>query len=244
MGAHVIDMCLDQQLVTSHSQESSSSTTLMPITNSTDVSSAAMNIEGGKGLTIDMNKNGKKPNEEVEEMAECRICKDEDLLTKFEAPCHCDGSIKYAHRSCIQEWCDVRGHIICEICQKPYQPNYTAANPPPCDYDPREIVYLSEETWTIPFTNREILSPLRLLEIAQYQVSRSFNTSFNLRKPTVGMLFGTTLTILLFVLLIRDLYSYKAAEGDTLDKASHIFFCVMLMIFVPLYVVSGCFECS
>ncbi|KAL8157529.1 uncharacterized protein LOC141674286 isoform X2 [Apium graveolens] len=62
-------------------------------------------------------------------MAECRICQDEDLESLLEAPCLCRGSLKYAHRRCVQRWCRVKGNTTCEICNQQFRPNYTA--PPP-----------------------------------------------------------------------------------------------------------------
>ncbi|KAF9589231.1 hypothetical protein IFM89_020669 [Coptis chinensis] len=35
---------------------------------------------------------------------ECRICQDEDEDFKMETPCSCFGSLKYAHRRCMQKW--------------------------------------------------------------------------------------------------------------------------------------------
>ncbi|XP_022152271.1 uncharacterized protein LOC111020033 isoform X2 [Momordica charantia] len=62
-------------------------------------------------------------------MVECRICQDEDEDSNMETPCSCCGSLKYAHRSCIQKWCNEKGDTICEICHQQFKPGYTA--PPP-----------------------------------------------------------------------------------------------------------------
>ncbi|KAE8724613.1 tir-nbs resistance protein [Hibiscus syriacus] len=58
--------------------------------------------------------------------AECRICQDEDSIKNLETPCACSGSLKYAHRKCVQHWCNEKGNTNCEICHQPYQPDYTA----------------------------------------------------------------------------------------------------------------------
>ncbi|KAG6500631.1 hypothetical protein ZIOFF_040479 [Zingiber officinale] len=52
------------------------------------------------------------------QMAECRICQEEGLLKDFEIPCACSGSLKYAHRTCVQHWCNEKGDITCEICKE------------------------------------------------------------------------------------------------------------------------------
>ncbi|KAG8086351.1 hypothetical protein GUJ93_ZPchr0010g7526 [Zizania palustris] len=59
-------------------------------------------------------------------LVECRICQEEDDQTYMETPCSCKGSLKYAHRQCIQRWCDEKGDTICEICLQQFTPNYTA----------------------------------------------------------------------------------------------------------------------
>lgn len=68
---------------------------------------------------------GLSPNKFVE----CRICHDEDEESSMETPCSCCGSLKYAHRKCVQRWCNEKGDTTCEICQQQFKPDYTA--PPP-----------------------------------------------------------------------------------------------------------------
>ncbi|XP_071717315.1 uncharacterized protein [Rutidosis leptorrhynchoides] len=62
-------------------------------------------------------------------LVECRICQDEDFDSNMETPCSCCGSLKYAHRKCVQRWCNEKGDNICEICHQQFKPGYTA--PPP-----------------------------------------------------------------------------------------------------------------
>ncbi|KAE8727081.1 RING/FYVE/PHD zinc finger superfamily protein isoform 3 [Hibiscus syriacus] len=62
---------------------------------------------------------------------ECRICQDEDGIENLETPCSCNGSLKFAHRKCIQRWCNEKGDIICEICHQSYEPGYIVPPPPP-----------------------------------------------------------------------------------------------------------------
>ncbi|XP_031475819.1 uncharacterized protein LOC116247703 [Nymphaea colorata] len=59
-------------------------------------------------------------------VVECRICQEEDYDSNMESPCACCGSLKYAHRKCIQRWCNEKGDTVCEICHQPFKPNYTA----------------------------------------------------------------------------------------------------------------------
>ncbi|KAJ0038581.1 hypothetical protein Pint_22210 [Pistacia integerrima] len=54
-------------------------------------------------------------------VVECRICQDEDEDSNMETPCSCCGSLKYAHRRCVQRWCNEKGDTTCEICQPAIQ---------------------------------------------------------------------------------------------------------------------------
>ncbi|KAE9618709.1 hypothetical protein Lal_00047847 [Lupinus albus] len=62
-------------------------------------------------------------------LVECKICHDEDEDCNMETPCSCCGSLKYAHRRCVQRWCNEKGDTTCEICHQQFKPGYTA--PPP-----------------------------------------------------------------------------------------------------------------
>ncbi|KAJ0242734.1 RING/FYVE/PHD zinc finger superfamily protein [Hirschfeldia incana] len=62
-------------------------------------------------------------------MVQCRICHDEDLDSNMETPCSCSGSLKYAHRRCVQRWCNEKGDTTCEICHQEFKPDYTAPSP-------------------------------------------------------------------------------------------------------------------
>lgn len=62
-------------------------------------------------------------------IVECKICKDEDEASTMEVPCSCRGSLKYAHRDCVQKWCNEKGDTICEICHQQFEPGYRARPP-------------------------------------------------------------------------------------------------------------------
>ncbi|KAI4387641.1 hypothetical protein MLD38_000059 [Melastoma candidum] len=59
-------------------------------------------------------------------LVQCRICHEEDEDSNLEVPCSCKGSLKYAHRNCVQRWCNEKGDTDCEICLQ-FRPNYTAS---------------------------------------------------------------------------------------------------------------------
>ncbi|KAL8142652.1 hypothetical protein V2J09_015684 [Rumex salicifolius] len=58
----------------------------------------------------------------------CRICHEDEFQDsqRLESPCACSGTAKFAHRECIQRWCDEKGNTTCEICLQEYEPGYTA----------------------------------------------------------------------------------------------------------------------
>ncbi|XP_010502308.1 PREDICTED: uncharacterized protein LOC104779627 [Camelina sativa] len=85
-------------------------------------------------------------NEPLIASAECRICSDDSPIENLESPCACSGSLKYAHRKCVQRWCNEKGNILCEICHQPYQPGYTAPPPP---FQPEETTIDIGGGWTI-----------------------------------------------------------------------------------------------
>ncbi|KAI5399052.1 uncharacterized protein LOC127097617 [Lathyrus oleraceus] len=64
----------------------------------------------------------------------CRICHEEEFesFKSLEAPCACSGTVKFAHRDCIQTWCNEKGNTTCEICLQQYEPGYTAPAPKKC----------------------------------------------------------------------------------------------------------------
>nr|GEW53185.1 zinc finger, RING-CH-type, zinc finger, RING/FYVE/PHD-type [Tanacetum cinerariifolium] len=75
---------------------------------------------------------------------ECRICQDEDQEHELESPCACNGTLKFAHRKCIQKWCNKKGDITCEICNQVYSPDYT---PPPTRINPDVMTIDIRHAW-------------------------------------------------------------------------------------------------
>lgn len=82
------------------------------------------NNHGVQVVGVDDNKNGEKGCCSKILLRECRICQEEDEQHQMEAPCACNGTLKFAHRKCIQRWCNKKGDITCEICNQVFSPNY------------------------------------------------------------------------------------------------------------------------
>lgn len=104
------------------------------------------------------------PNENDKELSsprkwvECRICQDEDFDSNMETPCSCCGSLKYAHRRCVQRWCNEKGDTMCEICHQPFIPGYSA--PPPL-FQYRHLPINFRRNWQI---SRRELAQSQLME--------------------------------------------------------------------------------
>ncbi|KAI5674914.1 hypothetical protein M9H77_05864 [Catharanthus roseus] len=61
----------------------------------------------------------------------CRICHEGEFESckSLESPCSCSGTVKYAHRDCVQRWCNEKGNTVCEICLQKFEPGYTYIAP-------------------------------------------------------------------------------------------------------------------
>ncbi|KAH9602112.1 hypothetical protein KSS87_007396 [Heliosperma pusillum] len=114
-------------------------------------------------------------------LALCRICHDDDEPVKMEAPCSCRGSLKYAHRRCIQMWCNQKGNTICEICLQGFRPGYST--PPP--RLPIAIIPLRlRDPWELPRTDHYNHPPVFVSE------HNFFNQSFDdYAAPTASIFF-------------------------------------------------------
>ncbi|XP_027351413.1 uncharacterized protein LOC113862531 [Abrus precatorius] len=148
--------------------------------------------------------------ESQEDMRECRYCHEEDFVSKLETPCSCNGSLRYVHKNCIDQWYHSKGSMICEICKQRYHPNYTVPEPIYSSSDETEI----SEEWTFPGTNTQIQAPLLVVERATNGLIESMNKDFTLRNPSGGVIFGTALLIFMAVLVVKDAYNYAPPRDD------------------------------
>uniref|UniRef100_A0A0D9X877 RING-CH-type domain-containing protein n=1 Tax=Leersia perrieri TaxID=77586 RepID=A0A0D9X877_9ORYZ len=84
------------------------------IPESAEATEVAMNLPSG-GVSLPPLSTSQEP---LIQTVECRICQEEDNISNLESPCACTGSLKYAHRVCVQRWCDEKGDLTCEICHE------------------------------------------------------------------------------------------------------------------------------
>ncbi|KAJ3686150.1 hypothetical protein LUZ61_015314 [Rhynchospora tenuis] len=80
---------------------------------------------------------------------QCRICHEEEpeCSTSMESPCACFGSLQFAHRECVQRWCDEKGSTVCEICLQNFEPGYTV---PPKISQPVDVAVTIRGSLDVP----------------------------------------------------------------------------------------------
>nr|XP_043617654.1 uncharacterized protein LOC122589425 [Erigeron canadensis] len=168
---------------------------------------------------------------------ECRICQEEDDQHDLESPCACNGTIKFAHRKCIQKWCNKKGDLTCEICNQVYAPNYTL---PPTRSNPDVMTIDIRHAWGpqidlrdthfLAFASAEhqFLEP----DYEDYAVSSNSNIAY-LRLMAL---------ILMMILLIRQALLVTKDLGMVPESSKFFKFQVSVLqlagFLLPCYVVS------
>nr|GMC48341.1 E3 ubiquitin ligase SUD1 [Ipomoea batatas]GMC56333.1 E3 ubiquitin ligase SUD1 [Ipomoea batatas] len=167
---------------------------------------------------------------------ECRICQDEDIANNLEVPCACSGSLKFAHRKCVQRWCDEKGDIICEICHQPYQPGYTA---PPRPSEDTSIDIGS--AWTIAGNQLNLHDPRLLAMVAAERHLLEADYDDYSDSSASGAAFCRSVTFLLMaLLLLKHALSIGNGDGDD-DDVSAIFSLFLLRaaaFLIPCYIMA------
>ncbi|KAL3379786.1 hypothetical protein AABB24_000474 [Solanum stoloniferum] len=187
-----------------------------------------------KELAVEEEEEG---NEEVPLIgdAECRICQDEDTLNNLESPCACCGSLKYAHRKCVQHWCNEKGDITCEICHQQYQPGYTA---PPRSRSEDTIIDIGGG-WQIAGTPLELHDP-RLLAIreAERQLLEAEYDDYNATNASGVAFCRSAALILMAFLLLRHALPVADADGDDEDPSAFfsLFLLRLIGFLLPCYI--------
>ncbi|KAK4370889.1 hypothetical protein RND71_010364 [Anisodus tanguticus] len=143
----------------------------------------------------------------------------------------------YAHRKCVQRWCDEKGDITCEICHQSYQPGYTAPPPPPQTDD----TAIDIRAWTVGGTQVDLHDPRllamaaaerRLLE-ADYDEYADSNAS--------GAAFCRSAALILMALLLLRHAIGNADEDEDEDDVSTFFSLFLLRaagFLLPCYIIA------
>ncbi|XVE91494.1 hypothetical protein REPUB_Repub01dG0015000 [Reevesia pubescens] len=200
-----------------------------------------MEISGTSCSAEDKEKQIVRGVEDVEEepliqAAECRICQEEDSIKNLETPCACSGSLKYAHRKCVQHWCNEKGDTICEICHQPYQPGYTAPPRPQTEETAIDI----GGGWTISGTPLDLRDP-RLLAIAEAE--RQFlEAEYDeyAESNASGAAFCRSAALILMALLLLR-HALTVPDADAEDDVSTFFSLFLLRaagFLLPCYIMA------
>ncbi|CAK7344181.1 unnamed protein product [Dovyalis caffra] len=170
---------------------------------------------------------------------ECKICHDEDDDTNMEMPCSCRGSLKYAHRKCVQRWCNEKGDTICEICHQQFEPGYTA--PPPlfrCGAIPMNF----RGNWEIP--RRDLRDPPF---IAMVTTDREFlDSDFDeYSPPSPRSLMCCRIIAIMFLVLLVLRHTLPIIISGAGDYSMTFFMLLILRtggILLPIYVMVRAFT--
>ncbi|CAA7401917.1 unnamed protein product [Spirodela intermedia] len=166
---------------------------------------------------------------------ECRICQEEDSIKNLDTPCACSGSLKYAHRACLQRWINEKGDLTCEICHEPYRSGYVA---PPQIIPDQTAIDISG--WGISGTPFDLHDP-RLLAMAAAQrhfLEAEFD-EYAARNASGASFCRSAALILMALLLLRHALSINDTEGE--DDASTFFFLFLLRaagFLLPCYIMA------
>lgn len=209
---------------TGTSKESSCSHTVAPSVSASTIDDKEEEGPGGE-------------DEPLIQTVECRICQEEDSIKNLEIPCACNGSLKFAHRTCVQRWCNEKGDITCEICHQSFQPNYTA--PPPTHPDDTAIDI--SDGWTIAGTPLDLHDPRVLaMAAAERRLLESDYDEYADSSASGAAFCRSAALILMALLLLRHALTIGNGDGDEDDVST--FFSLFLLraagFLLPCYIMA------
>ncbi|KAJ0972345.1 hypothetical protein J5N97_020304 [Dioscorea zingiberensis] len=187
--------------------------------------------ENKKGVQQQVKKKKKGGGEAIE----CRICQEEGEEGEMESPCACNGTLKFAHRKCIQRWCNKKGDITCEICNQVYTPNYSI---PPNRATSDVMAIDIRQNWAAGID----LNDPRYLAIAaaEQEFLRAEYENYAAASSSGISCCRTVALLLMLLLLVRHVLMVVVDSGMVQDISS--FFNVTLLQFLvfllPCYVIA------
>ncbi|XP_015869247.2 uncharacterized protein LOC107406616 isoform X2 [Ziziphus jujuba] len=171
-------------------------------------------------------------NKEIE-ILECRICQEEDEIHAMEAPCACNGTLKFAHRRCIQRWCNKKGDVTCEICNQVFSPNYSL---PPARSN--EVMTIDIRQWGTHFDlHRSHLLALAAAE--RHLLQSEYEDYADANSSSVACLCSIAI-ILLIILLVRQALMVTRYTGMVLESSMFVNVPILQIagFLLPCYVVA------
>ncbi|MBA0696171.1 hypothetical protein Goari_002748, partial [Gossypium aridum] len=148
----------------------------------------------------------------------------------------------FAHRKCIQRWCNKKGDITCEICKQVFSPNYSL---PPTRSNPDVLAIDIRQTWSQHIDLRD--SHLLVLTTSQSQLLQSEYEDYVAANSSSLACLRLVALILLIILLLRQLLMLTRDFGMIQEASTFINnfgqqFQVLLLQFagflLPIYVVA------
>ncbi|XP_024972542.1 uncharacterized protein LOC112511237 isoform X2 [Cynara cardunculus var. scolymus] len=215
-----------------HSSESVDAPGLSPDASSSHATGASISVTDTKE-DAEYDESGEE--EPLIQSIECRICQEEDSIKNLEVPCACSGSLKFAHRKCVQRWCNEKGDIICEICHQAYSPGYTA---PPQSED---TVLDISTSWTLAGTPLDLNDP-RLLAMAAAERSL-LDAEYDEYEDTSanGASFCRSAALILMALLLLR-HALALGDGDDDGDDASAFFALFMLraagFLLPCYIMA------
>lgn len=201
--------------------------------------SGSQTVGTSSGIDAKENKDPGAGDEEepLLQTVECRICQEEDSLKNLEIPCGCSGSLKYAHRKCVQRWCDEKGDITCEICHQLFQPGYTAPPPLPQSDD----TSIDIRGWTVGSTQVDLHDPrLLAMAAAERRLQEADYDEYAASSASGAAFCRSAALILMALLLLRHALTVGNADEDEDDIST--FFSLFLFraasFLLPCYVIA------
>ncbi|KAL5206815.1 hypothetical protein ABZP36_035024 [Zizania latifolia] len=167
------------------------------------------------------------------QMMECRICQEEDSIKYLESPCACTGSLKYAHRACVQRWCNEKGDVTCEICHEPYEHGYTAPTRP----HPDETTIDIRGGWTITGTTFDLRDP-RILRVAQNQIMEAEYDDYSATNASTAAFCRSAALILMTLLLWRHALTLTDEDDDDTSAMFSLFLLRAAGFLLPFYIMA------
>ncbi|KAL2935235.1 C-X-C chemokine receptor type 5 [Bienertia sinuspersici] len=144
--------------------------------------------------------------------------------------------VEYAHRKCVQKWCNEKGDIICEICHQPYQSGYTA--PPPATND--TAIDISAQ-WSVSGAHID-LNDSRLLAMAaaERHLLEAEYDEYSDSNANGAAFCRSAALILMALLLLRHALYVTSPDGEEDDVST--FFSLFLLraagFLLPCYIMA------
>jgi hypothetical protein len=158
---------------------------------------------------------------------ECRYCLSDDKTEKLIDPCHCEGTMKYVHQECLEDWIkNGNRHVkeiinpknnmkiyltICEICK--YQMKYTKIYKNSIFQSifklMRTIFGNYKNCFILLFHSVITYFLIKRLKLFLHEFLSTFKKNFNIFNPSIWINFTHNLTVLTSILIaINDIYMF------------------------------------